>query len=66
MISDHIIEEEKDAKMYLDMAEEFENEGHPGEAAILRDIAHEEMIHYKHLKNIEKNLAQNRTHYQPL
>ena len=59
IISDHIMEEEKDSKMYMDMAEEFESEGHPGAAAILRDMAHEEMIHAKHLKEIEKILARN-------
>lgn len=56
IIHDHVLEEEKDAEMYMEMADEFEKEGHPGEAAILRDIAHEEMIHAKHLKNLEKNL----------
>ena len=45
-------EEMRDSMMYQDLAEEFDQEGHHGEAAILRDIAHEEMMHSKHLKDI--------------
>lgn len=57
ILGPHIEDEEKDYTMYMEMAEEFEAEGHPGEAAILRDIAGEEKIHAHYLKEIGHKLG---------
>lgn len=45
---------------YASMAKMADSEGHHGKAAMLRDMAHEEFCHAKHLKEmIHENAAGN-------
>ena len=52
-IKQHLEDENKDVISYMELAEEASDSGY---AQILKDIAYEESIHAKHLKDILEDI----------